>query len=98
MDVEEPDGAWPWDREPVTDAGRRGEERAWAGAERLVTDGELELALEDVERIGVVVVDVRLDRSEPGLAPELEDLGLVALVPDAELAPRTIELLALAGA
>ena len=82
----------------MTDAGRRGEEHARAGAERLVTDGELELALEDVERIGVVLVDVRLDRSEPGLAPELEDLGLVALVPDAELAPRTIELFPFAGA
>ena len=82
----------------MTDAGRRGEERAWAGAERLVTDGELDLALEDVERIGVVVVDVRLDGAEARLAPELENLGLVALVPDADLAPSTLELLALAGA
>ncbi len=82
----------------MTDAGRRGEEHARAGAERLVSDGELELALEDVERIGVVVVDVRLDGAEARLAPELEDLGLVALVPDADLAPSTLELLALAGA
>ena len=82
----------------MTDAGRRGEEHARAGAERLVTDGELDLALEDVERIGVVVVDVRLDGAEARLAPELENLDLVALVLDAELAPSTIELLALAGA
>ena len=82
----------------MTDAGRRGEEHARAGAERLVTDGELELALEDVERIGVVVVDVRLDRPESRLAPELEDLELVTLVPDADLTPRALELLALVGA
>ena len=82
----------------MTDARRRGEEHAWAGADDLVTDGELELALEDVEQIGVVVVDVRLDGAEAWLAPEFEDLGLVALVPDADLTPRTLELLALAGA
>ena len=82
----------------MTDAGRRGEEHARACADGLVSDGELELALEDVERIGVVLVDVRLDGAEARLAPELEDLGLVALVPDADLAPSTLELLALAGA
>ena len=82
----------------MPDAGRRGEEHARAGAERLVTDGELDLALEDVERIGVVVVDVRLDGAEARLGPELEDLELVALVPNAYYAPLTLELLALAGA
>ena len=82
----------------MTHAGRRSEEHAWAGAEGLISDGELDLALEDVERVGVVIVDVRLDRPEPRLAPELEDLGLVALVPDADLPPSTLELLALAGA
>jgi len=82
----------------VTHAGRRSEEHAWAGAEGLISDGELDLALEDVERIGVVVVDVRIDRPEPRLAPELEDLDLVAFVPDADLTPRALELLPLAGA
>ena len=82
----------------MPDAGRRGEEHARAGAERLVTDGELELALEDVERIGVVVVDVRLDGAEARLGPELEDLDLITLVPDAYYTPLTLELLALAGA
>ena len=82
----------------MTDAGRRGEEHARAGTERLVTDGELDLALEDVERVGVVIVDVRLDRPESRLAPELEDLELVTLVPDADLTPRTLELLALVWA
>jgi len=82
----------------VPDPWRRGEEHARAGAERLVTDGELDLALEDVERIGVVLVDVRLDWSESRVGPELEDLDLVTLVPDADLTPRTLELLALVGA
>jgi len=82
----------------VTNAGRRGEEHARARADRLVADRQLELALEDIERIGVIVVDVRLDGAEPGLAPELEDLGLVTLVPDADLTPPALELLALAGA
>ena len=82
----------------MTHAGRRSEEHAWAGAEGLISDGELDLALEDVERIGVVVVDVRIDRPEPRLAPELEDFDLVTLVPDADLTPRTLELLALVWA
>ena len=82
----------------MTDAGWRGEEHARACSDDLVSDGELDLALEDVERIGVVVVDVRIDRPEPRLAPELEDLDLVTLVPDADLTPRTLELLALVWA
>ncbi len=82
----------------MTDARRRGEEHARACPDSLVSDGELDLAFEDVERVGVVVVDVRLDGTESGLAPELEDLDLVALVPDADLTPPTLELLAFAGA
>ncbi len=82
----------------MTDSGRSREEHARTGADRLVADRQLELALEDVERIGVITVDVRLDGAEPGLAPELEDLGLVALIPDADLTPPTLELLAFAGA
>ena len=82
----------------MPDPWRRGEEHARAGAERLVTDGELDLALEDVERIGVVLVDVRLDWSESRVGPELEDLDLVTLVPNAYYTPLTLELLALAGA
>ena len=82
----------------MTDSGRSREEHARACADRLVADRQLELALEDVERVGVVVVDVWLDGAEAGLAPEFEDLGLVALVPDADLTPLTLELLALTGA
>ena len=82
----------------MTDARWRGEEHPGTCADGVVADRELELAFEDVERIGVVLVDVRFDRPEAGLAPELEDLGLVALVPDADLTTSTVELLALAGA
>ena len=46
----------------------------------------------------MILVDVGLDRPEPRLAPELEHLEVVAFVLDAELAPRTGKLLALAGA
>jgi len=98
MDVEEPGGAGPRDREPVTDAGRRGDPGSGPCALDLVSDRELDLTLEDVERVGVILVDVGLDRPEPRLAPELEHLEVVAFVLDAELAPRTGKLLALAGA
>ena len=82
----------------MTDARWRGEEHSRACAQGLVADRQLELTFEDVERIGVVFVGVGLDRPEPGLAPELEDLGLVPLVPDADFTPTTRKLLALAGA
>ena len=46
----------------------------------------------------MVRVDVRLDRPEARLAPELEHLELAALELDLELAQPTGKLLALAGA
>ncbi len=86
------------DREAVADAWRRRDPGAGPCALRLVAERELDLTLEDVERVGVSLVDVGLDRPESGLAPELEHLELAAFVLDAELAPPTGELLALAGA
>jgi hypothetical protein len=50
------------------------------------------------ERVGVCVVDVRVDRPIPGVAHELEHLELVALVLDVELALRGGQRLALSGA
>ena len=44
------------------------------------------------------ILEQGLDRPEARLAPELEHLEFAALVLDAELAPRTGELFALAGA
>ena len=79
-------------------AGRRADEGPGARAHELVAERELDLSFEDVERVDVVVVDVRVDGAEPGLAVELERLELGALVPDVELAARPGEQLALAGA
>jgi len=86
------------DRKTVTNSWRHRDPGAGACTLDLVADREVDLALEDVERVGVILVDVRLDRPEARLAPELEHLELAALVLDAELALPTRKLLALAGA
>jgi len=85
-------------REPVVHSRRSRDPGSGPDAPGLVADRELDLSLEDVERVHVVLVDVGLDRPEARLAPELEHLEFAALVLDAELAPRTGELFALAGA
>jgi hypothetical protein len=82
----------------VANSGRCRDPGAGACALRLVADRELDLTLEDVERVGVRLVDVGLDRPEAGLAPELEHLELAAFVLDTELSQATGKLLALAGA
>ncbi len=64
----------------------------------LVADRELDLSLEDVEAVGVVVVDVRRDRPELGAAVEFGDLELVSLGLGDERAVRSWDRLALAGA
>ena len=86
------------DGKPVADSGGCCDPGSGPCAPGLVSDRELDLTFEDVERIGVILVDVGLDRPESRLAPELDHLELGAFVLDAELAPPTGELLALAGA
>ena len=98
VDVEEVGVFGAGDRKAVTNSGRDREPGAGPCALELVADRELDLTLEDVERVGVVLVDVGLDRAEPRLAPELEHLELAAFVLDAELTPSPGKLLALAGA
>ena len=98
MDVKEMSAFGPWDGKPVADSGRRCNPGSRPCAPGLVADRELDLALEDVERVGVILVDVRLDRPESRLAPELEHLELATFVLNAELTPPTGKLLALAGA
>lgn len=98
VDVEEVDVSGAGDRETVTDSGRHRYPGPGPRAPGLVADRELDLAFEDVERVGVVLVDVRLDRPEPRLTPELEHLELTAFVLDAELTPFPGKLLTLAGA
>ena len=85
-------------REAVANSGRRRDPGAGPCALRLLADRELDLTLEDVERVDVRLVDVGLDGPEPGLAPELEHLELAAFVLDAELTLPTGKLLALSGA
>jgi len=88
----------PGNREAVADSGRSCDPGSRTCTPDLVADRELDLAFENVERVGVVLVDVRLDRPESRLAPELEHFELAAFVLDAKLTPSPGELLALAGA
>ena len=82
----------------MTNSRWRGNPGPGAGAAGLLADRELDLSLENVEGVGVILVDVRLDGAEARLAPELEHLELTALVLDAELAPLAGKQLALAEA
>ena len=60
VDVEEANSAAARVRERVDDAGRRDDRRPGGGDDAgLAADGELELALEDVEGVGVALVVVR---------------------------------------
>ena len=79
-------------------AGWRGEERARTATQRLVAERELDFSLEDVEGVGVVVVDVRWHRPELGAGIELGDLELASLGLDDERAVGSGDRLALAGA
>ena len=98
VDVQEPRPARARNRKAVPHARRGGDEGARPRTNGFVADRELDLALEDEERIGVLVVDVGIDRTEPRLAHELEHLVLGALVLDVELATLAWQGLALAGA
>jgi len=86
------------DGKPVADSGGCCDPGSGPCAPGLVSDRELDLTFEDVERIGVILVDVGLDRPESRLAPELEHLELATFVLDAKLTLRAGKLLALAGA
>ena len=98
MDVEKAGRAGAGVAEAVSHSRWGGNEGAGSGADDLVADRELDLALEDEERVGVVIVYVRVNRAEPGLAVELEHLVLLALVLDVDLATPARQELALAGA
>ena len=98
MDVEEAGTTRPRDPEAVARTGWSGEERAGTAAHGLVADRELDLPFEDVEAVGVVVVDVRRHRSELGAAVEFGDLELVSLGLGDERAVRSGDRFALAGA
>src|SRR2546430_1585416 len=82
--------------EAVLDVRRHRQERAGAGTVPLAVLEELELALEHVERVGVVGVGVRVDALEVRPVRELErldvrQLGEDAVVPDALALARSRE-------
>src|ERR1700745_3993462 len=84
--VQEAEGraAWP---KAVLDVWGHREERAGPGAMPGVVEEELDLALEHVERVGVVGVGVRVDTLEVRLVGELERLDLRQLGEET-MAPR----------
>src|SRR5690242_18931295 len=69
--------------EAVLDVRRDGDERAGAAASPGAVEEELDLALEDVERIGVVGVGVRVDALEVGRERGIENLDVRQLGEDA---------------
>ena len=77
MDVDHPRTIRARIRERVRESDRRCDERARAETELLVADQELGLAVEDVERVDVVVVGVRVGAVEAGLELELDQAQLV---------------------
>ena len=95
VDVEQAEGSTAG-AEPVLDVRRHREERAGADAVPLAVLEELDLALQHVERVGVVGVGVGVDAFEIRPVRELErldvrQLGEDAVVPDALALPRSRE-------
>ena len=98
MDVEHPELAISDVPEPVDDADRRGDVRAGAEANGLVSDDELGFALEYVEGVDLVGVAVRLDALEVRAEPEFDHFEVGQLGEDPVVAGPTRDLLAPVGA
>src|SRR3954462_15484860 len=82
VDIEHADGLAAAGPEAVLDVRRYREERPGADAVPVAVLEELDLALEDVERVGVVGVGVRVDALEVGREEELERLDVRQLGED----------------
>src|SRR5919108_441813 len=95
VDVEIACSTGPGVRESVDDAGRNGYDRAGFGAHRLRAVDELECSLEDVERVDVLVVEVRAGALETRADVDLVDRDLRGLELDDDA---LVQPLALAGA
>ena len=95
--IEEAHRSWPRIREGMDGARRNGDESSWAGAMGLVADPELELAVEDVERIDVQLVEVRPSTLVLGPAFVHEEVHLLPRALDEELAVLLFDQLTLAG-
>ena len=78
MDVQEPELPVARVAEPVDGADRRRHPRPRGAADHVAVDRELGLALEDVERVDVVVVRVRIRPLEARLERELDQRELLA--------------------
>ena len=98
MDVQQARPLRPGIRERVREAERRGDERARSEAHGLVSQQELRFALEDVERVDVVVVGVRIRSLEAGLELELDEADLIPRALDRRHACGSLEPLPTAGA
>ena len=83
-------------RERVRDAGRRRDERARRQAQPFVADEEVDFAFQDVERVDVVVVRMRVGALEPGVQLELDQRQFLASDLDRRHPVVRGELLALA--
>src|SRR3982751_6455685 len=99
VEVEQADGDAAG-TEAVLDVRRHRQERAGADAVPLAVLEELDLALEHIERVGVVRVGVRVDALEVGLEEELERLDVrqlsenaVPVLPDSLALARPDEVL-----
>ncbi len=97
MDVENPKLAGARVPEAVNNAHRRGDVGSSATRNGPIADHELGLALENVERVDVVCVSVRLDAFEFRPEMELDHLELRQLGEDPVEARAARSLLALAG-
>jgi len=95
VQVEEADRLRPGVAEAVHRPGRRGDERPRPGDTRLVSDVELNLALEDVEAVGVVWVRVRVDALELGTERHLDRGELRQVAEDPVRARLVLERLGL---
>jgi hypothetical protein len=82
VEVEEPNRLRAGDAKAVDGTARRGDEGSWACDARLVADPELDVAFEDVERVDVVGVGVRVDALELGLEGHVDGSQLRQVAED----------------
>ncbi len=96
MDVENPYPVWTRIAEGMLDATWRGKERARAAATPLAINEKLDLTLEDVERVGVIRVAVRIDTLPAELERGVDNLQIRQLREQPEAAIFPVEPLTLA--
>ena len=98
VEVEHAEWPRPGIAKPVQDAARSGKERPGPATARLAVAHELDLALEDVERVDVVLVDVRVDAAELRREGQVESRDLRQVAEDSERAHVVLDELCVGGA